>query len=94
LIDQGKITLETLVENYIPEMKNPIIVEDLSTGNTAFRPATKAVTVQHLMNFSSGLFYPSHKDQPGLHEGYSSKDMQQDPDPVSRFFRIIKVCEC
>ena len=83
------------MEDYIPEMKNPVIVEDSSTGNTAFRPATKAVTVQHLMNFSSGLFYPSiHQDLPGLREGYSSKDMQQDPDPMSRFFQIIKVCGC
>jgi CubicO group peptidase (beta-lactamase class C family) len=93
LIDQGKITFETLVGDYIPEMKNPIIVDEMSTENTTFRPATKAVTVQHLLNFSSGLFYPSSQDQPGLREGYSSKDMHQAADPVRRFFQIIKVCK-
>jgi len=82
------------VEDYIPEMKNPIIVEDSVTGNIAFRPATKAVTVQHLLNFSSGLSYgKGSQDQPraGLGEAYSSKDMHQDPDPVSRFFQFVKV---
>ena len=82
------------MEDYIPEMKNPVIVEDSVTENIAFRPATKAVTVQHLLNFSSGLSYGtgSHQAQAGLGEAYSSKDMHQDPDPVSRFFQFVKVC--
>lgn len=95
LIDQGKITFETVVADYIPQMKDPIIVESTSTQNTTFRPAMKAVTVQHLMNFSSGLFYPlGPQDQLGLHEGYASKEMHHAADPVSRFFQIIKASGC
>jgi len=95
LIEQGKITFETEVGDYLPQMKNPIIVENKFTGqstpNMAFRPATKAVTVQHLMNFTSGLFCPELR-MGCLGEGYTSKDMHQAANPVSRFFKIIKVC--
>jgi len=95
LIEQGKITFDTAVEDYIPEMKNPIIVERISTQNTAFRPATKIVTVQHLMNFTSGLFHPVvPEDLFGLGEGYSSKGMHQVADPIAGFFQVIKVCDC
>lgn len=91
LIDQGKITFKTVVGDYIPEMKNPIILERASAGDMSFRPATTAITVQHLMNFTSGLYYPAAPpDAFGLDKGYTSKEMHQAADPVSAFFQTIK----
>jgi CubicO group peptidase (beta-lactamase class C family) len=82
------------VGDYILEMKNPIILERASAGDMSFRPATTAITVQHLMNFTSGLYYPAAPpDAFGLDKGYTSKEMHQAADPVSAFFQTIKVHE-
>lgn len=92
LIDLGKITVDTPVGDYLPEFRNPIIVDQTSTQKTAFRPAKVVVTVKHLLNSSSGLFYPPKiGDLSSLHKGYTSKDVHQAADPVAEFFRIIIV---
>uniref|UniRef100_A0A8H7XU60 Beta-lactamase-related domain-containing protein n=1 Tax=Psilocybe cubensis TaxID=181762 RepID=A0A8H7XU60_PSICU len=90
LIENGTISLDTPVGNFIPEFRNPIIVDKTSTRNTTFRPAKTVVTVQHLLNFSSGLFYPVVRDNlTGLSEGYFSKEMHAASDPRSHFFSIL-----
>lgn len=58
LIDQGKINYDTKAEEYLPEFRDPVIVETTAEGDTIVKPAQKAATVKHLLNFSSGLFYP------------------------------------
>jgi len=94
LIDSGMIALDTAVGDYLPEFRNPIVVDRTSTQKTAFRPAKAVVTVKHLLNSSSGLFYPVMvEDMLGLHEGYKSKDMHQAADPVAQFFRIVIVSQ-
>jgi len=88
LIDLGKITFDTPVGDHLPEFRNPIIVDRTSTQKTAFRPAKTVVTVKHLLNSSSGLFYPLMVDDLyGMH--YKSKDMHQAADPVAQFFRML-----
>ncbi|KDR77244.1 hypothetical protein GALMADRAFT_246540 [Galerina marginata CBS 339.88] len=90
LIDQGKITTETPVGDYLPKFRNPVVVDRTSTPKTTFRPARTVVAVKHLLNFSSGLFYPVVPGNlDGLNEGYYSKEMHAAADPVSAFFRII-----
>ncbi|KAF9525267.1 beta-lactamase/transpeptidase-like protein [Crepidotus variabilis] len=91
LIEQGKLSYVTPVSDYLDEFKSPIIVTRTSTQETAFRPARSVVTVKHLLNFSSGLFYPIVPgDLFGLAEGYYSKDMHAAQDPVKNFFDIVK----
>jgi len=91
LLDQGKITLDTPVENYLPELRNPVIVDQSSEKETTFTPAKTAITVKHLLNFTSGLFYPFSAENPfALPEAYYSKDMHAAADPVSAFFDIVK----
>src|SRR5690348_9705540 len=51
LVEQGKIGLDDPAEKYLPELKNPMVVEsfDAKTGDYKLRPASKPATVR---NFS------------------------------------------
>ena len=91
LVEQGKITFDTPVADYIPEFRNPIIVERTDTEKTSFKPAETIVTLKHLLNFTSGLFHPTGHVTASLSKGYSSKEMHLSEDPTSEFFRIIIV---
>ena len=76
--------------NYLPELRNPIIVDRTDTTDPqkiSFKPAEAVVTLKHLLTFTSGLFYPDAATM----EGYTSKEMHLSDDPTSEFFRIIIV---
>jgi CubicO group peptidase (beta-lactamase class C family) len=90
LVEQGKITFDTPVADYLPEFRNPIIVDRTDTQKTSFKPAETVVTLKHLLNFTSGLFYPTGGDD-NMTKGCSSKEMHRSEDPTSEFFRIIIV---
>ena len=91
LVEQGKITFDTPVADYFPEFRNPIIVDRTDTQKTSFKPAETIVTLKHLLNFTSGLFYPTGRETASLSDGYSSKEMHLSKDPISEFFRIVIV---
>jgi CubicO group peptidase (beta-lactamase class C family) len=91
LVEQGKITFDTPVADYLPEFRNPIIVDRTDTQKTSFKPAETIVTLKHILNFTSGLFYPSGRETVGLYKEYSSKEMHLSEDPTSEFFRIAIV---
>ena len=77
--------------DYLPELRNPIIVDKTDTQKTSFKPAETVVTVKHLLTFTSGLFYPTGPDDTANMKGYSSKEMHLSEDPTSEFFRIVIV---
>jgi methyl acetate hydrolase len=60
LVEQGKIGLEDPVAKYLPEMAKVPVFEsfDARTGEYRLRPATKAMTVRHVLTHTSGLGYP------------------------------------
>jgi methyl acetate hydrolase len=60
LIEQGKIGLDDPAENYLPELKNPMVVEsfDAKSGDYKLRPASKPATVRNFLTHTSGLAYP------------------------------------
>ena len=60
LIEQGKIGLDDPAEKYLPELKNPMVVEsfDAKTGDYKLRPASKPATVRNFLTHTSGLAYP------------------------------------
>ncbi|KAF8803353.1 beta-lactamase [Phlegmacium glaucopus] len=91
IFEQGKITFDTPVGDYLPEFRNPIIVDSTSTQKTTFKPAETVVTFKHLLTFTSGLFYPvSTSPLPHMAEGYSSKEIHKSGgDPASQFFQAV-----
>ena len=91
LVEQGKITFDTPVADYFPEFRNPIIVDRTDTEKTSFKPAKTIVTLKHLLNFTSGLFYPTGVVTASLSKGYSSKETHLSENPTSEFFRILIV---
>ena len=60
LVEQSRFAIEDPVEKYLPEFAKLSVLEsfDAATGAYRLRPATKAVTVQHLLTHTSGLGYP------------------------------------
>ena len=91
LVEQGKITFDTPVADYLPELRNPIIVDRTDTQKTSFKPAETVVTLKHLLTFTSGLFYPTGGNTADMTKGCSSKEMHLSEDPTSEFFRIVIV---
>jgi methyl acetate hydrolase len=60
LVEQGKVALEDPLGKYFPaEFAKPMLFEsfDSTTGNYKLRPATKAVTISHILTHTSGLGY-------------------------------------
>jgi len=92
LLDQGKLKLDTPISDYFPQFRNPIIIDDIKSEKPTFHPAKTVITLKHLLNFTSGLFYPDGSGDNSLNEAYHSKAMHAAEDPVSEFFRIIIVC--
>lgn len=89
LIENGKLKGDTPVSTYLPIFENPIILDDITKKKPSFKPATKVVLVQHLLNFSSGLFYPIGKPIHVLPEVYTAPHKEEDP--VGHFYNVIKV---
>jgi CubicO group peptidase (beta-lactamase class C family) len=60
LIEAGRFGLDDPVEKYLPAFAHLSVFDsfDAATGQYRLRPATKAVTVRHLMTHTSGLGYP------------------------------------
>jgi len=93
LVEQGKITFDTPVADYLPQFRNPVIVDRIDSTDpqkTSSKPAKTVVTLKHLLNFTSGLFYPNPIERDhNMTKGCSSKEMHLAEDPTSEFFRII-----
>jgi methyl acetate hydrolase len=59
LVEQGRFAIEDPAEKYLPEFAKLSVFDsfDGATGAYRLRPATKAVTVRHLLTHTSGLGY-------------------------------------
>ena len=62
LVEQRKILLDAVVSEIIPELKNPVVLDDPFGGGSTFKPAKTAITLAHLLNHSSGLFVREKHD--------------------------------
>lgn len=89
LIERGKLELETPVSRYLQEFENCIILDDPFSANSTFKPATQAVRVKHLLNFTSGLFYTKNVPMDRQLIAYSAPHDKNDP--IGEFFSLIKV---
>jgi methyl acetate hydrolase len=59
LVERGKFAIEDPVEKYLSQFAKLSVFDsyDGATGNYKLRPATKAVTVRHLLTHTAGLGY-------------------------------------
>ncbi len=59
LYEEGRFALDDPAENYLPELANLVVFEsfDHATGVYRVRPASKKVTIRHLLTHTSGLGY-------------------------------------
>ena len=55
LVEQGKIGLDDPVEKYLPELKNPKVIESFNaaTGDYKLRPAATPPLVRHVLTHTS-----------------------------------------
>jgi CubicO group peptidase (beta-lactamase class C family) len=58
LVEQGKMTLDEPASKHLPELEKLNVLEGFDKGGKPIlRPATKAVTLRHLLSHSSGFAY-------------------------------------
>jgi CubicO group peptidase (beta-lactamase class C family) len=97
LIESGKLTLDTPVAKIIPEFKSLNVVTDAKT--MAVAPATKVMTIRHLLTHTSGLSYGIGRDpiaalynKNGITPGAREKTRQpgEDVDPITSLEDMVK----
>ncbi|MCE5331092.1 MAG: beta-lactamase family protein [Bacteroidales bacterium] len=61
LFEEGKILLDEPVKKYIPEFANPQVMVSFNRADSSFttRPATRDITIRHLLTHTSGISYGS-----------------------------------
>jgi methyl acetate hydrolase len=59
LVDEGKLKLDDRVDTYLPALRDREVFAtvDEAAGTYATRPATKPITIRHLMTHTSGIGY-------------------------------------
>ncbi|WP_257667816.1 serine hydrolase domain-containing protein [Parapedobacter tibetensis] len=59
LWEEGKFQLDDPISKYIPEFKNPQVLQSFRYADTGFtaRPANKEITIRHLLTHTSGIGY-------------------------------------
>jgi CubicO group peptidase (beta-lactamase class C family) len=59
LWEEGKFRLDDPISKYIPEFKNPQVLNTFRYADTTFstKPSTKEITIRHLLTHTSGLGY-------------------------------------
>jgi CubicO group peptidase (beta-lactamase class C family) len=59
LYEEGRFLLDDPVSKYIPEFKNPQVLVKLNPDLTYIaKPASKEITIRHLLTHTSGICYP------------------------------------
>jgi CubicO group peptidase (beta-lactamase class C family) len=59
LWEEGKFRLDDPISKFIPEFKNPQVLNTFRYGDTTYstKPSTKEITIRHLLTHTSGLGY-------------------------------------
>jgi len=90
LIEEGKIDLMDDVAKFIPEFSNP----EYCAENGRIVPSTRPVTIQDLLNMTSGLTYGGSPDENGkqttaLIENVKARINSEDPVTTKEFARRL-----
>ncbi len=64
LFDEGKFDLDDPLGDYLPEFKDPVILQSVNMNDTTFiaSPAQKQITIRHLLTHSAGMYYGFDND--------------------------------
>lgn len=58
LVEQGRLSLDAPIGDLLPDLANPQVIAGFDdAGAPILRPATKAVTLRHLLTHTSGMGY-------------------------------------
>lgn len=59
LYEEGKFLLDDPISDFIPEFKNPVVLDTYNEKDTSYTtvPAKKEITIRQLLNHTSGLGY-------------------------------------
>jgi CubicO group peptidase (beta-lactamase class C family) len=59
LVEEGKLRLDDDVSTYVPSLKSPRVFSNVNekAGTYDTRPATRAITIRHLLTHTSGIGY-------------------------------------
>ncbi|KAJ7134446.1 beta-lactamase/transpeptidase-like protein [Mycena epipterygia] len=91
LIEQGKIELDTYVEQILPELANPVIVTGYDdAGKPLTTPAKSKITFGQLLNHSSGLDYSVDRTIPANYMPLPYSHRYQPGEDVSTFFKLTQ----
>ena len=85
LWEEGKFRLDDPISKFIPEFKNMLIFESLNEADSSFtgRPATKPITIRHLLTHTCGIGYGMIDDdnfrkiyvKAGIREAFTTEDI-------------------
>jgi len=63
LVDEGKVTLDDPVTNYIPQLAKWMVVEEKDENHVLLKRLVRPVTIRHLLSHTSGLTFLSELQQ-------------------------------
>jgi CubicO group peptidase (beta-lactamase class C family) len=64
LVERGKLKLDEPVAKHLPELAKLDVIEGFdAAGKPVLRPATKAITLRHLLTHTSGFAYPTWSEE-------------------------------
>ena len=92
LIEQGMLNEEAPVEISIPEVASPVIVEDILSDSSGYKPAQEKILVKHLLNHTSGLYLSKvgRATPDDLPPPYTSAPYKGNH-TVAQFFTLVRV---
>lgn len=84
LLEQGKLSLDDPVSNYIAEFKDPVLLTGLNPDSSfTYEPAKNEITIQHLLTHTSGIGYGFQSDlynalvvKNGISEGFEERNIE------------------
>ena len=66
LVDDGKISLDDLIEKYLPEFRGQMVVAEKDNERIVLRKPKHPITVRETLNHTSGLPFKSAIEEPTL----------------------------
>lgn len=93
-MEQGKLSLDTPISNYIPELKEVGVIS--SSEPLTLKPVETTITLMHVLNHSSGLYYKYESSDPPytIPAPYTIPQDGELNDVFKNFYDKIKVCSC